>query len=676
MIVTASELTLLKKQAAQIFTHEQDLKQIDPIFTDWLNYQKIIVDKLVGNIEQDQTRQPDMASSELEDLKYWIKRADEAINFIHESNSIEDIKILNVKDFGAVGDGKNNDTMAFKKALNAASKFKATKIIVPNGTYLLLNPGLEKTKQSSMSGIEGFKASADNTKIVNANILIDGLNNISIEGGTDTNLLITRALDTAIQIINSKNIKISNLNINYTPAGYTTGQIIKIVNENQFDVAIDKDMIAPTRSYFREGEFKGMIRTYSKELQPDSLRPSMSNVAPHSIAPVVEHLEDNIYRFTIKDFTPVSKYYQKGYRIAYYPRTYGNHCIINESSDFTRLDNISIHSSSAMAILNTDSDLMFITNCKIQAKENSFVSTSADGIYIRNCMFGGYIANNSVKHIGDDFTNIHSLSYSAIRQDGNKIYMPLVYSAKRLKNAKRLGLMKTSEKSVTINTEFKIENVKIVENSATKAELEITLAGSIPQVKTRENSDIQDNFIIMENQAHGLVFNNNIFADGLSRVLIGGRNILFINNEFIDSLKHSFFVNIGAEFIPKGKGEEVCIPRNINFVNNKFNSLNKTIFNFAATKNKNQKQDNFSSSHMNFINNKFQIYGISQLPIFNVNDVYDLNIIGNSFEFKNHFSGTLINLSNSTDVNIINNKINGFNGKLETNNNVKNLNIL
>lgn len=45
--------------------------------------------------------------------------------------------IFNVKDFGAVGDGANNETAAFRAALNAAEKNGGGKVYVPRGRYML-----------------------------------------------------------------------------------------------------------------------------------------------------------------------------------------------------------------------------------------------------------------------------------------------------------------------------------------------------------------------------------------------------------------------------------------------------------------------------------------------------------------------------------------------------------
>ena len=48
-----------------------------------------------------------------------------------------DKKIFNVKDFGAKGDGENNETAAFRAALEAAGQYGGGTIFVPRGRYML-----------------------------------------------------------------------------------------------------------------------------------------------------------------------------------------------------------------------------------------------------------------------------------------------------------------------------------------------------------------------------------------------------------------------------------------------------------------------------------------------------------------------------------------------------------
>ncbi|HHT93118.1 MAG TPA: hypothetical protein GXZ66_06380 [Clostridiaceae bacterium] len=72
----------------------------------------------------------------------------------------------NVKDFGAVGDGKNNDTDGVKKALAQALKNNGT-VYFPSGTYLITST-INIEKDDSM--VLKFKGE-EGTKIIGAESL-------------------------------------------------------------------------------------------------------------------------------------------------------------------------------------------------------------------------------------------------------------------------------------------------------------------------------------------------------------------------------------------------------------------------------------------------------------------------------------------------------------------------
>ncbi len=45
--------------------------------------------------------------------------------------------VFNVRDFGAIGDGTNKDTVAFQKTLDACAVSGGGEVIVPAGKYLI-----------------------------------------------------------------------------------------------------------------------------------------------------------------------------------------------------------------------------------------------------------------------------------------------------------------------------------------------------------------------------------------------------------------------------------------------------------------------------------------------------------------------------------------------------------
>ena len=131
--------------------------------------------------------------------------------------------ILNVEDFGAVGDGKTDDGPALRKLFEHASALgsPATIMFRKDASYYL---GKEEHAIGSM--------------------FLNRASHIIVEGNNAQ--LIIDPHRRAFEVYRSEDITIRNFRIDYSPLPYTQGRITKIDNENGYlEFRVDKGFPSP-----------------------------------------------------------------------------------------------------------------------------------------------------------------------------------------------------------------------------------------------------------------------------------------------------------------------------------------------------------------------------------------------------------------------------------------------
>lgn len=135
---------------------------------------------------------------------------------------------INVKDFGAKGDGVNDDFPAIQEALNKAKENKRTRIFIPNGTYNL-SCTLVIYRNTHLLMSEDTLLCKMHTNDIIRNFDIDeplsgfeGHGNITIDGGTLWGNYFLNAPDgySLVTLIHAKNIKIRNVVFKDTAFGH------------------------------------------------------------------------------------------------------------------------------------------------------------------------------------------------------------------------------------------------------------------------------------------------------------------------------------------------------------------------------------------------------------------------------------------------------------------------
>ena len=240
---------------------------------------------------------------------------------------------------------------------------------------------------------------------------------------------------------------------------------------------------------------------------------------------------------------------------------------------------------------------------------------------------GGLVRGNIVRHVGDDFMNIHSYVFPAVKAEGKTLYVKAKdWNLRNFAPGRRLGLLRTSAGQNGIAKEVRITAIE------PEGELlKVTLDGGFGRIVTLEDTKgMPDMLILPDNQNHGMVVTGNRFEDGVSRFLAGGRNWLFTDNTVVDSLHHSYFMNLCPETVGRN-GFEFVTPRNVELAGNRFETAAKTLFRFGSSANAEREADHSipSASHIRVADNDIEITGSSNLPLIRINGVEFLTFTGN-----------------------------------------------
>jgi hypothetical protein len=299
---------------------------------------------------------------------------------------------LYVRDFGAVGDGSTDDSLAIRKAVSAAVKAgENTKLIFEsNKTYRI-------GKHQGRSLIE-----------------LVGVNRLTIDGGNST--LLVHPHSGILRIDNCNKVKVGGFAVDYDPLPFTQGTITKIDSvKGFFDLELHKGYpIPPADDMLKAGFAPGW--QWGSVIDPVR-RHLKWGIRDHFFIDSVNKLSGRKYRISmaepnIKNLVEISlgdRFFlplamtNKGEHI------HGNNIEVFRSSDCT-VANVTMHSARGemnfLLINNTGRIMLRDNSIKFKPNTDRVCTTWRDGIHCKDNRIGPIIDNFYFEGMLDDSINI------------------------------------------------------------------------------------------------------------------------------------------------------------------------------------------------------------------------------------------------------------------------------
>ena len=631
--MTQSELNLkmagFAKRVDSLSVGAERIRDRQPDFADWIKHQNVIFTNFKKAALFDIKYKPNRLKATLSDWQSLLERMEHELKVYGNMLDPATTGRINVRDFGAKGDGRTNDAPAFRRAFAAASKGPKRHVFIPAGKYLI-DHAKKNDPECVIFHLKGYK-------------------DVLISGETGSVLIAKNPRSLVFKLEQCENVRLQNFHRTSAKPFYTTG-IIKASYDDVMDVKIDKGRLSPLDPIFAQSDRQGLVRIMSGETLADGITPAAYCVknARSFWKAQVRSLGNGLYEFKRPANVKIpARCYKPGQRLVYYARDHRKSTVSLIDSNHCRIDRVSMDSSSGMPFYSKCSDATFITRCRIQAPKGSFIVSSADGLYSQWASLGSYLAGNTFKHLGDDFINVNSLLLPVHIQQKNVLYVTSYLPDDYLPRLKRISILHCYKGENYPSEVYFIKSATHVMRKAGKVDVKLLrlelgrvpgkLKTTAPEISMREchkrrafKKEKFDMVYFPDLHSSGMVLADNVYAHGVSRILPFGSNCLMVNNRFEENLDLHVLMEYTQTYMPWWV--EAYYSSNVAIKDNYFKSTNKSVISFQSIRFDPKNKDTYLP-HVFITGNKFEMLpGMNKRPIFYIKACDDLEIINNNIK--------------------------------------------
>ena len=200
--VAGEELAGLKRRFLSLESNDRH-------FRNRMTYRFELADRLLQQIEEElQTGTTDsvmFARRRFADLLMFRDYFEDELALVVANQRKENLKVVSVKEFGAVGDGVQDDSPAFEQALREFDGHAGFgKLTIPAGSYRLSSGGKPY------------------------HLLLKGLRNLEIVGEPENTLIFSDVGARGLELDSCRNVAVRNLILRYADPPFVQGRIEKV----------------------------------------------------------------------------------------------------------------------------------------------------------------------------------------------------------------------------------------------------------------------------------------------------------------------------------------------------------------------------------------------------------------------------------------------------------------
>lgn len=525
-----------------------------------------------------------------------------------------------ISNYGAIPNDGKDDVEAIEKALVFAKKFSESgvkvRVVFDKGTYDLI---YASTKTHMLELKEA------------SNILIEG---------NGAEIIIHNPLIGFFSVINSKNVIIKNLFIDYDPLPFTQGKIIAVSEEvNSFDLKIDEGFPKLSHSMFQDAN-----RVWGMLMDPE-IPGKLKDGAPNLFgSKEFKEVSPRVFRIYFRG-PRLLKYVETGDLYVHIARTNGRTIFRTGSSKNITYLNITSYTSPAGSYAAFNMEEWNVIGCKLMIKPGRLHSANADCFHINGGKFGPWIENSLFEGYSDDAINMKaSRSYILKQESPTEL---LVKPAARKGDIIRIFNPREGKL---------IGKYNVIENKFIKgAGMLITLDKSIEQElnigETKKNDLIYND----SKSNESFVIRNNTFRNARRYgILIQNSNGMIERNLFENLSQSAITLNNGVDWGEGFIAHDIVINQNI-FKNCGYDAKYLKMENAAAIRMRvNKLKDLDSKTKWNGVA-KADWQGLENITVTNNTFLYNKRALAvectkNSFIKNNKFIRNVKDLSNEYEI--------------------------